>query len=238
MMIKKKYRHLLALLLSFYLLPVHAAPSGNPLPSTPITPNGALLRLKQGNLRFLNTQQIKRNYLATAKYTSQHGQHPFAIILSCIDSRGVPEIAFDQGLGDIFTARVAGNVINSDMLGSMEYATQVVGSPLIVVMGHTQCGAVTAACKKVTLGHITDLVRQITPAVETVKSSVTALNCKNGQLINRIAKQNVLDQMQLILKQSAIIRKLVTAHRVKLVGAMHDISTGTVVFFDGRGKSI
>lgn len=199
---------------------------------TLITPDQALIKLKEGNLRLLSLMQRKSHYIKIAKYTSQQGQFPFAIILSCIDSRSVPEIIFDQSLGDIFSARVAGNVINADMLGSMEFATKVAGAKLIVVMGHTQCGAVKAACQNVKLGHITNLVKQITPAVNTVKAKIKKLNCDNSQNVDLIAKQNVLDQLQLILSQSTIIKNLVETHQVKLIGAMHNLKTGKVTFFN------
>jgi len=200
-----------------------------------ITPIETLKKLMQGNHRFVNNKPIQRNLLQQAKVSSLQGQFPAAVILSCMDSRGSPELIFDQGLGDVFSVRVAGNVIDTDQIGGMEYATKVVGSKLIIVMGHTQCGAVKGACEQVKLGKLTELLDKIQPAVKKMKGDV---NCNNDKTVDQIAKQNVLDMMQQINLQSSIIHDQVSHGTVLVVGAMHDLRSGKVVFFDGMGKEI
>lgn len=190
--------------------------------------------LKEGNARFMKGDTLNRHLLHQAKLTSKKGQYPFAVILSCMDSRGSPELIFDQGIGDIFSERLAGNVLDSDQVAGMEYATEVIGSHLIVVMGHTSCGAVSGACSRVEMGNLTQLLRKIEPAVKRVAKAqhVDHLNCQDTAVVNDIAKQNVLNVMAEIPKQSAIIKKLVDSGDVKIVGAMHDLKTGAVSFFE------
>ncbi len=197
-----------------------------------MTPELAMKRLQEGNARFVSGNMKSRNLLQQAKLTKQ-GQYPFAVILSCMDSRGSPELIFDQGIGDIFSIRVAGNIVDEDQLGSMEYATKAVGSHLIVVMGHTQCGAVKGACSNVELGNLTQLLNKIEPAATTIKQNlhVEALNCNDDKLVNDIAKQNVLNMMKNIKDQSPIISALVDQKQVMIVGAMHDLKTGQITFF-------
>lgn len=190
--------------------------------------------LLDGNQRFLYGVKLDRNHLKMQNYAQLFGQHPHSIFLACIDSRSIPELVFDLGVGDAFTARVAGNVINNDMLASMEYATKVVGTKVIIIMGHTDCGAVKAACEKVKLGHITDLVKQITPAVEAAAKIDHTQNCNDPKFVDEIAKQNVLIQIQRVLKQSSIIKLLVDEHKVIIIGAMLNIQTGKVIFFDKK----
>lgn len=201
-----------------------------------ITPKQALTFLKEGNQRFLANKDENRDDRALSQYYAKHGQQPFAVVLSCIDSRSVAELVFDQGIGDLFTLRVAGNVISDDMLASMEYATKFVGSRLLVVMGHTQCGAVQAACKHITEGHIGGLIKMILPAVNAMEERMKTKDCTDEKLINAIAKQNVLNMLKLIPEQSTIIRKLIDSGDVLLVGALNNISTGVVTFFDPSGK--
>jgi len=193
----------------------------------------ALQLLKEGNNRFVSGKMKNRNFLQQAKLTKKN-QHPFAFILSCMDSRGSPELIFDQGIGDIFAGRVAGNVVDSDQLGGMEYATQVMGTHIIVVMGHTSCGAVKGACTDTKLGNLTQLVNKIIPAVNTIKQKAHAstLDCDNAQNVNAIAKQNVLNMMKEIEKKSPLIKKSIEQKQVMIIGAMHDLSTGRVTFFD------
>ncbi|KTD82569.1 carbonic anhydrase [Legionella waltersii] len=199
-----------------------------------MTPKQALLRLKEGNQRFLNNSLIRRDYLKQAKLSS-YGQYPFAVVLNCMDSRSVPEFIFDQGLADLFTLRVAGNVLNDDILGSMEYATKVVGSRLIVVLGHTSCGAVSSACSGVELGHITDILNKIQPQVKPTMKSMQLDNCKDNQLIDGIAKANALAVMKEIQEKSPIIKNMVESGQIGIVAGIHDIKTGKVMFFeDGR----
>jgi carbonic anhydrase len=197
-----------------------------------MTPDTALTLLEEGNDRFVSGNMKNRNYLQQAKLTKK-GQHPFAFVLSCMDSRGSPELIFDQGIGDIFAGRVAGNVISADQLGGMEFATEVMGAHIIVVMGHTSCGAVRGACAHVELGNLTQLVDKISPAVNEVKQheQVAALNCEDPKVVDAIAKQNVLNMMQAIPEKSPIIKKLIAQKQVVIVGAMHDLSTGKVTFF-------
>jgi carbonic anhydrase len=206
-------------------------------PITPVlTPHEALNKLLAGNQRFLQGNMKQRNYPKQAKLTYKLGQAPFAVILSCMDSRGPSEIIFDQGIGDIFALRVAGNVINLDILGSMEYGVKVVRAKLIVVMGHTQCGAVTAACKDTKVGDLTQLLDKIKPAVVAVKKSATT-SCDQN-LVDKIAKQNVINGMMQISIQSSIITEMLAQKEILLVGAMHDLKTGNVTFFDINGKPL
>jgi carbonic anhydrase len=204
-----------------------------------ITPNGELKRLMEGNARFVNNKPIQRNLLQQAKMTSLKGQFPAAVILSCMDSRGSPELIFDQGLGDVFSVRVAGNVVDNDQIGGMEFATKAVGSKLIVVMGHTQCGAVRGACQNVQFGNLTELLNKIQPAVTKVKDASNGnIDCSHNKTIDDIAKQNVLDVMRQIEETSSIIHDQVSNKQVLIVGAMHDLHGGKVVFFDEAGNEI
>ncbi len=198
----------------------------------------AFQKLKEGNARFVNGKTKYRDLLKQAKLTNKKGQYPFAIILSCMDSRGSPELIFDQGIGDVFSTRLAGNVLDIDQLGGLEYATKVVGSHLIVVMGHTRCGAVAGACAQVELGNLTQLLQKIQPAVSDVKKAknATELDCQDINIINDIATQNVRHVMQEIRTKSEIINELINSGQVKMVGAMHDLETGKVTFFDETQK--
>lgn len=203
-----------------------------------ITPTMALKRLIEGNGRFVNNKPIQRNLLQQAKVGSLKGQYPAAVILSCMDSRGSPELIFDQGLGDVFSVRVAGNVVDTDQIGGMEFATKAVGSKLIVVMGHTQCGAIRGACQNVQLGNLTELLDKIQPAVTKVKDATNgSIDCGNNKTIDEIAKQNVIDMMRLIKEKSSIINDQINNKQVLMVGAMHDLHSGKVVFFDEAGNA-
>ncbi len=201
-----------------------------------MTPKQALIRLKEGNQRFLNNKLIPRDYLKQAKQAS-YGQFPYAVVLNCMDSRSVPELIFDQGLADLFTLRVAGNVLNNDNLGSMEYATQIVGARLIVVLAHTSCGAVAGACNDVKLGHLTDFINKIKPSVEPGIKETGIKNCDNPKLIDVIAKNNALLVVNQILKRSPILKELVSSKQVGIVAGLHDIKTGEIRFFE-EGKSV
>lgn len=196
-----------------------------------MTPKQALVRLKEGNQRFLTNSQIPRDYLKQA-HQSSYGQYPFAVILNCMDSRSVPELFFDQGLADLFTLRVAGNVLNDDILGSMEYATQVVGSRLIVVLAHTACGAVSGACNGDQLGHLTDVLDKIKPVVSMSMQKQGTKNCAAPKLINEIAKANALRVVSEIQERSPIIRDLISKKQIGIVAGLHDIKTGKVEFFE------
>ena len=196
-------------------------------------------RLMEGNKRLLSNKMKKRDLLNQKKYTSTKGQAPASLILSCMDSRSAPEITFDQGVGDIFTVRLAGNVIDADQLGGMEFATNVVGTKLIVIMGHTKCGAVGGACSDVKLGNLTQLLDKIKPAVDVIKAKQEAkLACDDYKTIDLISRQNVLNSMKQVIEGSPLIKEQIESKKVMLVGAMHDISTGKVVFFDESGTDI
>jgi carbonic anhydrase len=192
-----------------------------------ITPDDALLFLQEGNDRFVNNLRANRNLLQQVNETST-GQFPFAVILSCIDSRTSAELIFDQGLGDIFSVRVAGNVVNEDVLGSMEYACKVAGSKLVVVLGHSKCGAVTSACQHVEVGNITALLSKIQPAVRQIEAEVGTVNTEEN--IQRVADANVDVAISVIRKQSEILATLEKEGEIKIVGGMYDVETGVVAF--------
>lgn len=196
-----------------------------------ITPKQALKRLKEGNQRFLHNTHIPRDYLKQA-HMSSYGQYPFAVVLNCMDSRSVPEFIFDQGLADLFTLRVAGNILNDDILGSMEFATKVVGSKLIVVLAHTSCGAVVGACEGVRLGHLDKVLNKIQPAVQTGMKAMDSKDCANSALIDTIAKDNALHVVRDIMQRSPILMELVKTKQVGIVAGLHNIKTGEVTFFE------
>lgn len=196
-----------------------------------MAPKQALLRLKEGNRRFLQNAMHRRDFLAQAKQSS-YGQYPWAVILNCMDSRSVPELIFDQGLADLFTLRIAGNVLNDDILGSMEFATKVAGSRLIVVLAHTSCGAVAGACAGVELGHLDHVLNKISPLVSAAKQESKLENCAKLELINTIAKNNALSVARQIREQSPIIANLIAQGKIGIVAGLHDIKTGQVKFFE------
>ncbi|MEY3874396.1 MAG: hypothetical protein RL363_1117 [Bacteroidota bacterium] len=196
-----------------------------------ISPKMALELLKDGNKRFVNNLKINRNLLQQANETSD-GQHPFAVILSCIDSRTSAELIFDQGLGDIFSVRIAGNIVNEDILGSMEFGCKVAGAKIIVVLGHTKCGAVKGACDDVKLGNLTGLISKIKPAVEQEMTTKENRTSTNGEFVENVAELNVQLSVKNILLKSPIIAEMVKNDEISIVGGIHEISTGEVKFFD------
>ncbi len=196
-----------------------------------ITPSVALEILKEGNKRFVSNLKINRNLLQQANETSD-GQHPFAVILSCIDSRTSAELIFDQGLGDVFSVRIAGNIINEDILGSMEFGCKVAGAKIIVVLGHTKCGAVKGACDNVALGNLTGLIAKIKPAVEQEAVTAENRNSSNGVFVENVAELNVSLSVKNILLKSPIIAEMVKNGDIGIVGGIHDITTGEVKFFE------
>lgn len=196
---------------------------------TSISPSMALDLLKEGNKRFVNNLKINRNLLQQANETSD-GQHPFAVILSCIDSRTSAELIFDQGLGDIFSVRIAGNIVNDDILGSMEFGCKVAGAKIIVVLGHTKCGAVKGACDNVALGNLTTLISKIKPAVENEKTTKENRNSGNADFVENVAALNVHLSVKNILLKSPIIAEMVKNDEITIVGGIHDITTGLVTF--------
>lgn len=192
-----------------------------------MTPDKVMAELKAGNERFVKGEPLNRNFSEQVKATST-GQYPAAIVLGCVDSRVPIEIVFDQGVGDVFSARVAGNFVNEDMLGSMEFATAVAGSKLVVVMGHTSCGAVKGACDNVQLGHITDLVNEIGPSVAAAVPEGETCSSENADHVQSVAEHNVQRTIDEIRNQSKVMRELEKAGTIKIVGAMYDVSTGKV----------
>ena len=196
-----------------------------------ITPEMALNLLKEGNHRFMNNLKTNRNLLEQANETSD-GQHPFAIILSCIDSRTSAELIFDQGLGDIFSVRIAGNIINEDILGSMEFACKVAGAKIIAVLGHTKCGAIKGACDHVEMGNLTALLSKIQPAVYDEKTELENRNSSNSDFVEKVAVINVKKSVHAIVERSPILKEMLTNGEIKIVGGVHEISTGEVIFFE------
>jgi carbonic anhydrase len=195
-----------------------------------ITPETALQKLIDGNLRFLKSEHINRDFMEEVQASSGE-QYPFAIILGCIDSRVPVEILFDQGVGDLFVTRVAGNFENDDILASMEYACKVVGSKLILVLGHEDCGAIKAACDSVDLGYISNLTNKIKPAI--IETKITgSLTSKNIKCINDIAKTNVRLTIQRIKEKSTILRTLEEEGKLKIVGAYYNLKLGEVSLLD------
>lgn len=194
-----------------------------------ITPQMALDFLKEGNERFVKNLRANRNLLEQVNRTAD-GQFPFAVILSCIDSRTSAELIFDQGLGDIFSARVAGNIVNEDILGSMEYSCKVAGSKLVVVIGHSRCGAVTAACQHVEMGNITTLLSKVKPAIDRVEPTVDDIT--SDIAVQKVADENVKVAMDEVRKKSEILAQMEKDGEIKIVGGMYDVESGEVKFFE------
>lgn len=194
-----------------------------------LTPENALQMLKDGNHRFVTNLKRNHNLLQQVNDTSDE-QYPFALILSCIDSRTSAELIFDQGLGDIFSCRIAGNVLNEDILGSMEFACKVAGAKLIMVLGHSECGAIKGACNNVKMGNLTGLLKKIRVVVKEF-SKDKQVNQQSTDFIDLISKENVKNVLKNIPKKSKIIRDLVKNNKIIIVGAMYDISSGKVDFY-------
>jgi len=197
-----------------------------------MTPEKSLQYLIEGNKRFQDNLKANRNLLEQVNDTSE-GQFPFATILSCIDSRVSAELVFDQGLGDVFSVRIAGNFVNDDILGSMEFACKLAGTKLVIVLGHTACGAVKGACDDAKLGKLTGMLANIKPAVNAVTSPVdTGLrNSANLEFVNNVAEQNVMLTIDKILKDSEVLAQMQKNGEIKIIGAMYDIHTGAVTFY-------
>ncbi len=196
-----------------------------------ISPHEALEYLKLGNKRFRNNLKLNRNLLKQVNQTSE-GQFPIATILSCIDSRTSAELIFDQGLGDIFSIRIAGNILNSDILGSMEYACAFAKSKVIVVLGHSQCGAVISACNQLKAGHLTGLLDKLKPSIE--KEVITPQELRNGKnlrFVNQVSLINVHETIRQIREQSKILSNLENEGKIIITGGFYEIETGEVSFF-------
>lgn len=198
-----------------------------------ITPEEALQLLKKGNFRFINNLKINRDLLEQVNETKD-GQWPFAAILSCMDSRTSAELIFDQGLGDIFSIRIAGNVISENVLGSLEYATAVAGSRLILVLGHTNCGAIKGACDHVEMGHLTGLLDKIQPAIQAETTVTKDRTSNNKTFVDEVARLNAMHTVEQILSQSTIINDLVKKGKVGIVSALYDTTNGKVNFYDTK----
>jgi len=195
-----------------------------------VTPELALQLLKEGNQRFLDKTTLNRSFDKQIELTSG-GQYPFAAIVSCIDSRIPTEIVFDQGIGDVFNARIAGNFVNQDILGSLEFACKLAGSKLIVIMGHTSCGAVKGACDHAELGNLTAMLDNITPALNEVKTAEGIdRSSKNIDFVNEVAVQNVHLTISRLKADSPVLKEMIDNGEINVVGAMYDVASGKVSF--------
>lgn len=197
------------------------------------TPRMALQFLQEGNERFIHNLKANRDLLAQANET-RDGQWPFATILSCIDSRTSAELIFDQGLGDVFSIRIAGNVVNTDILGSMEFACAVAGSKLLVVLGHTSCGAVKGACDHVEMGNLTELLTKLQPAVYQERSVADPAQrtAKNASFVESVARLNVYRSVRAVVERSFLLEQLIEQEKIGIIGGMHDLATGQVEFYE------
>ncbi|MGQ3889186.1 carbonic anhydrase family protein [Legionella sp. CNM-1927-20] len=187
--------------------------------------------LKAGNHRFINNLRVNRNLLQQVKEASK-GQHPFAAVLSCMDSRTPAELIFDQEIGYIFSLRIAGNILNDDIIGSLEFACKVVGAKLIAVIGHSGCGAIHGACNNVELGHLSGLLAKIHPAIEKVKKTFPKLNPNTPEFIEQVTKLNIQLTVDELSKRSKILNNLLNEQKIMIVGGLYNIENGKVVFFE------
>ena len=194
-----------------------------------MTAASALQELKDGNQRFVQKKQLNRDLMQQVSETST-GQFPFATVLSCIDSRVSSELIFDQGIGDIFSIRIAGNFVNEDILGSMEFASKLAGTKLVLVLGHTACGAVKGACDHARLGNLTALINKIEPAVDAVKEPAdeSMRNSSNIDFVNDVAEVNVKMTIDNIRAQSQVLKEMEDAGEIQILGGMYNINTGEV----------
>ncbi|PXX47414.1 carbonic anhydrase family protein [Undibacterium pigrum] len=197
-----------------------------------ISPDAAITMLKEGNQRFISGSMLKRDLPAQVKTSGRDGQFPFASIVSCIDSRSDPALVFDQGIGDLFTARVAGNIVNEDILGSLEYAAKVAGSKVIIILGHSHCGAVKGACDNANLGNLTQLVAKIMPAVKaTPDNHGSDRSSKNHHFVDAVAEMNVKMTVKAVTEKSVVLKEMADKGQIKIVGAMLDVETGKIDFY-------
>ena len=198
-----------------------------------MTPESSLQNLRDGNKRFQENVRLSRNLVQQVRETAS-GQYPYATVLSCIDSRVSSELIFDQGMGDLFSIRIAGNFVNEDILGSMEFACKLAGTKLVVVLGHTACGAVKGACDHARLGNLTTLINKIEPAVAAVSEpgDESLRNSKNIDFVNQVAEKNVMMTIENIRNQSPILVEMEKNHEIKIIGGMYDISNGEVTFYN------
>ena len=194
-----------------------------------MTPDMALRELKEGNERFVSGKMLRCDLMKQVLDTANQ-QSPIAALVGCIDSRVPPEMVFDQDIGDIFSARIAGNFVNTDIIGSLEFATKLAGAKLIVVLGHTNCGAVKGAVDDAKMGNLTATLANIRPSLAKL-NYVGVPSSKNKELVQKVADQNAKDAARMIMDKSEVIATLVKEGKLKIVAAMHDISTGTVSWF-------
>ncbi len=196
-----------------------------------LTPVKAIELLREGNKRFVNNLKVNRNLLQQVNETSG-GQYPLAVVLSCIDSRTSAELIFDQGLGDIFSVRIAGNIINEDILGSMEFACKVAGAKALVVLGHSKCGAVKGACDHVEMGNLTNLLSKLQPAVYAEKTVTTDRTSANDEFVEKVATLNVKMAMHQIHDKSTILNAMILKGEIAIIGGMYNVETGVVEFYE------
>lgn len=209
---------------------MHTQPKNIPIT---ITPTEAFSLLAQGNKRFINNLKAHRNLLQQVNETAAQ-QFPFATILSCIDSRTSAELIFDQGLGDLFSIRIAGNVLNDDILGSMEFATKVAGTKIVVVLGHTNCAAIIGACNTIKIGHFTQLVEKIEPAIARETETEQHRNGENSDFVKNVTQIHVDHTIEQIREKSAIIADLEKEEKIKIVGGLYHVETGKVIFSENN----
>lgn len=195
------------------------------------TPQSALEFLREGNYRFVNNLKSNRDLLQQVNKT-RDDQFPFAAVLSCIDSRTSAELIFDQGLGDIFSIRIAGTVINDDILGSMEFACDIAGSKLVVVLGHTKCGAIRGACDNVQLGNLSTLLNKIQPSVYYERTITENRNAENAEFVEKVSRIQVKRSVENIIERSVVLREMIEKEQIALIGAIYDIETGLVEFLE------
>jgi carbonic anhydrase len=197
-----------------------------------MTPESAIQRLKDGNSRFTKNKNFSRDLTSEVKQTST-GQNPYATVLHCIDSRVSAELIFDEGIGDVFSVRIAGNFENEDILGSMEFACKLAGTKVIVVLGHTACGAVKGACDDAKLGNLTALISKLKPAVEAVTEPVDTSKRNSGNIdfVNNVAEKNVYMTIENIREKSPVLKEMEDNGEIKIIGAMYDIKDGSVTFY-------
>ncbi|WP_300289537.1 carbonic anhydrase family protein [Nitrosomonas sp.] len=196
-----------------------------------LSPEQAIQLLKDGNQRFVSNLKLNRNLLQQVNETSE-GQFPFALVLSCIDSRTSAELIFDQGLGDIFSCRIAGNILNEDILGSMEFACRIAGSKVIMILGHTKCGAVKGACHGIKLGNLTALLDKLQPVMDAELSGKAISDTPDPEFMENIARSNVRYVMEEIPRRSPVIAEMLDNREIALEGGMYDVDTGMVTFYD------
>ena len=200
---------------------------------TAMTPERALDLLKAGNRRFVTGRMLNRDLREQVRATAS-GQFPYAVTLTCQDSRTAPEVLFDLNKGDAFSIRIAGNIVNDDILGGMEFGNKVSGAKLLAVIGHTDCGAIKGIIDNADVGHLTGLLNRIKPAIDAVPANVQPRDSKNKKFVDMVARENVLLVMKQIRDESPDLREMVDAGQIRIVGGMYDLETGKVTFYEDK----